>query len=148
MRLETATEKDLEELAFLRALLWPEEIDADTRADARKVLLHPDMVTFLARNDEAQAIGFAQASVRRDYVNGCATQPVAFLEGIYVREEARHSGVARALVAAIENWARSKGLSELASDAFLTNSQSHRMHAALGFSETERVVYFRKSLDQ
>jgi aminoglycoside 6'-N-acetyltransferase I len=35
----------------------------------------------------------------------------------------------------------------MASDAFLDNSASHQMHGALGFSETERVVYFRKSLD-
>jgi aminoglycoside 6'-N-acetyltransferase I len=28
----------------------------------------------------------------------------------------------------------------------LDNSQSHAMHRAIGFSETERVIYFRKPL--
>jgi len=50
------------------------------------------------------------------------------------------------LIAAIEDWSRAHNLRELASDAFLDNAQSHAMHEALGFSETERVVYFRKPL--
>lgn len=146
MRLEAAHEKDLEALASLRALLWPDDEEADHLADARRVLTHPDMITFVARDGDT-IIGFSEASVRRDYVNGCASQPVAFLEAIYVREERRKQGVARALTRNIEAWAKSQGLRELASDAFLTNTQSHRMHEALGFSETERVVYFRKTLD-
>jgi aminoglycoside 6'-N-acetyltransferase I len=40
------------------------------------------------------------------------------------------------------------GCSELASDARLENSASHAMHRALGFSETQRVVYFRKALHE
>ena len=39
-----------------------------------------------------------------------------------------------------------KGVTELASDADIANITSHCMHAALGFEETERVVYFRKIL--
>ena len=34
-----------------------------------------------------------------------------------------------------------------ASDAALDNLGSHQMHNALGFVETQRVVYFRKVLD-
>ncbi len=146
MRLETAQEKDLEDLAALRALLWADEADADHRADALRALGRADMATFLAR-DDGRVIAFAEASLRRDYVNGCATTPVAFLEAIYVREDVRRQGVARALILAVETWARDRGVHELASDALLANSQSHRMHQALGFSETERVVYFRKTLD-
>ncbi len=32
----------------------------------------------------------------------------------------------------------------MASDADIGNVVSHAMHEALGFAETERVVYFRK----
>jgi aminoglycoside 6'-N-acetyltransferase I len=35
---------------------------------------------------------------------------------------------------------------ELASDADIANAVSHATHRALGFQETERVVYFRKVL--
>ena len=64
------------------------------------------------------------------------------------RPECRRRGVARALVDAIVDWARGEGLSEFASDALLDNTVSHAMHAALGFAETERVVYFRRALTE
>jgi aminoglycoside 6'-N-acetyltransferase I len=71
---------------------------------------------------------------------------VDFLEGIVVDPSVRRQGVAASLVAAVADWARGQGLSELASDAELHNIVSHAMHAALGFEETQRVVYFRKAL--
>jgi aminoglycoside 6'-N-acetyltransferase I len=72
--------------------------------------------------------------------------PVAFLEGIYVRPTDRRKGVTRSLVDAIEAWGREHGCAELASDALLDNTQSHGFHAAAGFEETERVVFFRKRI--
>jgi aminoglycoside 6'-N-acetyltransferase I len=79
-------------------------------------------------------------------VNGCETSPVAFLEEIYVEPWARRQGVARRLVGVVQQWARQMSCSEMASDALLENTDSHGMHLALGFEETERVVYFRKLL--
>lgn len=52
------------------------------------------------------------------------------------------------LVAAAERWALARGCSEFASDAHLDNTASHAMHARLGFTETERVVFFRKPLQE
>ncbi len=49
-------------------------------------------------------------------------------------------------MAAVAAWAKERGLTELASDALLDNSVSHAAHKAIGFEETERVVYFRKRL--
>ncbi len=91
-------------------------------------------------------MGFAEASIRRDHVNGCETSPAGFLEGIYVTENARRQGVARQMAAAVADWAREHGCRELASDAAIDNDASHRMHEALRFSETQRVVYFRRLL--
>ncbi len=71
---------------------------------------------------------------------------MAFLEGIYVEQAFRKRGVAALMVEEVTRWAISQGVSELASDADISNTDSHRMHAALGFEETERVVYFRKML--
>ena len=42
--------------------------------------------------------------------------------------------------------AHDAGWRELASDALLDNEISHSVHRALGFEETERVVFFRKRL--
>jgi aminoglycoside 6'-N-acetyltransferase I len=145
MQIEICSAKMLDPWVALRCALWP---DADREAMAQEaptMLTQSDLLVLLAREGDA-VLGFAEASVRRDYVNGCDTSPVAFLEGIYVRPEHRHQGVARTLVAAVEDWTQKQGLKELASDALLENSSSHAMHKALGFSETERVVHFRKPL--
>lgn len=146
MHIETATAEALEDWLELRQALWS-WAEAEHRAETQSVLANPDAITFLARDGQGRVIGFAEATLRRDYVNGCTTSPVGFLEGIYVREASRKQGVARTLVKAVEDWARGHGCCELASDAWIDDSNSHRMHKALGFSETERVVYFRKALD-
>ena len=101
---------------------------------------------FVAYSSSSQAVGFVEASVRTDYVNGIKSSPVAFLEGIYVVPEARRKGIAAAPVAAVSGWALGVGCHELASDALLENQANHAVHRALGFQETERVVFFRKAL--
>jgi aminoglycoside 6'-N-acetyltransferase I len=58
----------------------------------------------------------------------------------------RRQGVGRALIQAAEDWARSRGYTEMASDALIDNEVSHASHHALGYKEVERLVMFRKSL--
>jgi aminoglycoside 6'-N-acetyltransferase I len=144
--IEACSARDLPQWVALRFALWPDEDQAVMAAEAPAILTHPDRLVLVARDEDTIA-GFAEASVRRDYVNGCESAPVAFVEGIYVAPARRHLGIARALIAQVESWARAQGLRELASDALLENKNSHAMHEALGFAETERVVYFRKSLE-
>ena len=122
----------------LRAALWDEE--AGDPAD-----LPEGDGNFVALAG-GRVIGFAEAAVRQDYVNGCDGSPVLFLEGLFVDPGHRRRGVARALIAAVADWGRARGCSEFASDAELDNTDSHAMHRALGFEETERVVYFRREL--
>ncbi len=93
-------------------------------------------------------MGFVEASKRVDYVNGTSSSPVAFLEGLYVAPESRRKGVARALVDSVVEWASTWGCLELASDSLLNNTTAHAAHCALGFEETERVVYFIRRLHE
>ncbi|MCR6670381.1 aminoglycoside 6'-N-acetyltransferase [Devosia ginsengisoli] len=149
MRVAAMTLADAEAWAAMREALWPNGGDHGTHEeDVARLLAEPgDTVNLIARNESGKPAGFAEASLRHDYVNGCDTSPVAFLEGIYVVPAMRGQGVARALVAAVQAWAQAQGCSELASDAALDNLGSQQMHKALGFAETQRVVYFRKMLD-
>ncbi len=101
----------------------------------------------LAIDSNNAVVGFAEAGLRVDPVNGTDGSPVGFLEGLYVVPTWRRQGIGRALVQAVEQWTRSRGCFELASDALLDNRESHAAHAAYGFKETERVVYFNKRLD-
>jgi aminoglycoside 6'-N-acetyltransferase I len=136
----------VEAWAELRAQLWPELALAEHRRVASGLLAVADKPVFLAEASSGEVVAFAEASLRRDYVNGCETSPVAFLEGIFVTALNRRAAVARDLVAAVAAWARAQGCSELASDALLDNLNSHAFHEAIGFEETERVVCFRKWL--
>lgn len=144
---DPAVRADLDIWVAMRHALWPSGSEAKHRAEAEAMLTTGDGLAacLIARRDGGPC-GFAEVSLRHDYVNGCETSPVAFLEGIYVMAPARGQGVARALVMAAEAWAAAHGCTEFASDAAIENVASAAMHKALGFEETRRVVYFRKVL--
>ena len=148
MDIREPTEADIEAWAELRALLWPEGPLAEHRDEALAALSagDPDRLALLAIDPAGVVCGFAEAALRHDYVNGCETSPVAFLEGVFVSPGQRGRGAGRALGAAVEAWGRRQGCRELASDALIDNRGSHAFHRAIGFQETERVVYFRKAL--
>jgi aminoglycoside 6'-N-acetyltransferase I len=147
MPIRLATASDVEGWAALRALLWPDTSPAAHRAEIAALLARPGSEAVAFLDDGADGLrGFAEASLRRDHVNGCDTSPVAFLEGIFVRPDHRGCGLGRQLVGAVRGWARELNCAELGSDAALDNTASHAFHAAAGFEETERVVYFRLRL--
>ena len=101
--------------------------------------------TLIAFDDSGQALGFVELAMR-SYAEGCSEAPVAYLEGWFVEESTRRTGVGAALVKASEDWARAQGCTELASDAEPDNHGSLAAHKALGFEEVGRAVCFRKSL--
>ena len=129
----------------MRAALWPDEDPSELYADVEDLLADPTQAAFVAERDDGRLCGFAEASVRR-YANSNDESPCAFLEGWWVDADVRRTGVGRALLAAVEDWARAHGFTELGSDALLDNTLGHQVHRALGFEERERVVYFRKWL--
>jgi aminoglycoside 6'-N-acetyltransferase I len=125
----------------LRAALWPHVPARVHREEAEAIVA----VALIAEVD-GRVVGFAEAALRHEYVNGTHTSPVAFLEGLYVDRGHWRRGIARALVEAVERWARAGGCREVASDALLDNQSGILAHRALGFEETERVVFFRKEV--
>jgi len=131
----------------LRSALWPDASENEHLAGMADAIARGHYVRLMVTPDRS-AVGFVEASKRADYVNGTSSSPVAFLEGLYVVPAARRKGIARALVGSVVTWASQEGCSELASDALLDNLTAHLVHRALGFEETERVVYFRKALHE
>jgi aminoglycoside 6'-N-acetyltransferase I len=128
-----------------RIALWPEGSEAEHLCGMADMLARGHYVR-LAVTPSGSAIGLVEAARRVDYVNGTTSSPVAFLEGLYVEPGWRRRGVARALVESVVAWALQQGLTELASDSLIDNVAAHAAHRALGFEETERVVYFRRPL--
>jgi aminoglycoside 6'-N-acetyltransferase I len=133
----------------MRQELWSDETGLDIGIDDyfKNLAANPNLqvITLVAQTPDGKLVGFAEVDTRA-YAEDCETSPVGFLEGWYVQPEARGSGVGRALMSAAETWAREQGLQEFASDTWLHNETGIRAHLALGFSEAERLVCFRKSL--
>lgn len=148
IKIVPATAEHLPHWAALRFALWNWDTLEDRSEEAEELYFagNPDRTALVAFDEDGAMIAFAEATLRRDYVEGCETSPVTFLEGIYVVPEARKSGAARALADAVADWGRGMGCTEYASNALLDNIDSHNFHAAIGFEETERVVFFRKGL--
>ena len=131
----------------LRRGLWPDCPDSEHLAEMDCFCARPEQFgQFVAYDAEGEPVGFVEASVRQDYVNGAESSPVGFLEALYVVPKARQRGIGTALVRAAEQWVRGVGCREMASDAAIDNELSHKVHRALGFLESERVVFFCKQL--
>jgi aminoglycoside 6'-N-acetyltransferase I len=127
----------------MRNALWPSTEHADAigryfSGDAREPL---EVLIAFAED----AVGFIELSIR-PYAEGCETDRVAFVEGWCVDPHARGTGVGAALIRAAEEWARSQGCTEIASDTEADNVSSAAAHLALGFEEAAVVRCFRKSL--
>lgn len=110
------------------------------------ILKSPREEGFLVRGDAGEAIAFMNLSLRYDHVSGATKSPVAYVEGIYVREAYRKQGIAARLIRHAEQWASEKQCTELASDALIENTDSHHFHAKMGFEEVGRVVAFIKPI--
>ncbi|MDY3279655.1 MAG: GNAT family N-acetyltransferase [Eubacteriales bacterium] len=87
-----------------------------------------------------------QCQLRRNYVEDCSSSPVGYLEGLYVAPACRGQGIARALLAQCEKWAKPCGCAEFASDCELDNTDSLSFHLNTGFTEAGRIICFCKML--
>jgi len=126
--------------------LYPNHKTTSFLVEIDRILRAENRMAFIAEYD-GQHVGFAEYA-ERPYANGCVSQPIPFLEGIWVHETYRRRGVAGILLAHVEGFAQSRGYSELGSDVDLANHTSHAAHTTWGFEETERVVFYRKTLGQ
>ena len=132
----------------LRVALWPDLGAAAHEVEADRFLsgaTKEPLTVLVAEGSDADLIGFAEISIRA-YAEGCETDRVGYLEGWFVAPAARRRGTGRALVRAAEDWARSQGCVEFASDAEADNDESARAHGALGFEDVGLVRCFRKDL--
>lgn len=138
-----ATAADRAELVRMRQTLWPDsaarEVD-DLFEDGAGAY-----VVFVAECGGPGLCGFAEVA-ERAWAEGCQAGPVAYLEGIWVDEGHRRSGVGARLVEAAGGWGAARGHAELASDADVDNRESRAFHAAVGFEEVAHIVCFRQPL--
>ena len=90
-------------------------------------------------------IGFLELSLR-SYAEGTGDSPVPYVEGWFVRADARGKGAGKALMEKAMDWSSSRGFAHLASDTDLSNEGSIRAHRAVGFKEVGRQVALLRPL--
>jgi aminoglycoside 6'-N-acetyltransferase I len=137
--------EDRPEWLRMRRSLWEDCPDEQQFREMEEILGSEMEEVFFAERPEGGLCGFLEAAIR-PWAIGCETSPVGYIEGWYVDGDVRREGVGRALVEAAEDWARSNGCRQMASDAELWNSVSQETHGALGYQETARLVLFKKDL--
>jgi aminoglycoside 6'-N-acetyltransferase I len=142
---------DLDRLAPLLHALWPESSVADHARELALILAGKPpstmpLVLFVAETQDGTLAGFLEAGLR-SHADGCdTTRPVGYVEGWYVIESHRHTGVGASLLRVAEEWARAQDCIEIASDSPASNTLSQRVHESLGFRVAERAVHYRKAL--
>jgi aminoglycoside 6'-N-acetyltransferase I len=150
-RVRVAQASDCIPLAQLRTALWPESSIEEHAEELRLILAgkfpsHMPLLVLVAEAGEGSLAGFLEVGLRSS-ADGCKeSHPVGYVEGWYVAEKHRRHGVGTELLRAAEDWARSQGCIEMASDTAVDNEVSQRVHEAVGFEVAERSVLYRKTL--
>lgn len=141
-----ATIHDIQTVTELTLALYANDNTFESLYRENEDLLKNDRQAVFLASDSEKVVGFAQCSLRYDYVEGTNGGSIGYLEGIYVLPEYRHRNIAKFLVTQCENWARKNGCKEFASDCELKNTDSYRFHLNIGFQEVNRIICFTKKL--
>lgn len=144
LSIETVQPNQFDAWRRLRSMVYGNLDDGFDQLEMTRYYEADDKECFLAMVDQ-DICGMIEVSLR-NVVDGCITSPVGYIEGIVVLSSRRGRGVARTLLETAEEWCRSKGCSEIATDAELENVTAQSFHEHMGFQETYRVVEYRKDL--
>ena len=142
---------DRDQLVRLREALWFKTPPGEHARELTQILegkapVTMPLVILVAEASDRILAGFLEVDLR-SHADGCnPSRPVGYIEGWYVAENHRHRGVGRKLLAVAEDWARSQGCVEIASDALINNELSQRAHESLGYEVVDRCVHYRKKL--
>jgi aminoglycoside 6'-N-acetyltransferase I len=153
IKVRSAQPRDLDQLASMCAALWPSSSAEEHARELRLILagqtdlvLTMPLTILVAEAGDGSLAGFLEVDLR-SHADGCdPSRPVGYVEGWYVVESCRRMGVGRKLLRAAEDWARSQGCVEIASDTWIDNEVSQRVHEVLGYEVVDRCVHYRKTL--
>ena len=145
MEYQAYSSEYFEHLFQMTSALFPSTSQEEIRQGLEKDLVSEKQQTFLAIENHVP-VGFINATLRTDYVEGATSSPVGYIEGVYVKPEFRHRGVARMLYKIAERWARDSGCMQMGSDTWEWNKASIEFHLKLGFKEEDILVHFIKDI--
>ncbi|HEY1992960.1 MAG TPA: GNAT family N-acetyltransferase [Edaphobacter sp.] len=107
IKVRQANGSDKNELAKMRALLWPEASIEEHRKELESVLRFRmygtlPMTILISQDDSGALTGFIEIGLR-SHADGCdPARPVGFVEGWFVHEASRKLGIGSALMRSAE----------------------------------------------
>jgi GNAT superfamily N-acetyltransferase len=125
--------------------IWPLTREFATSFTPDRETFDAAFAALVARDDAFLAVG-TTASGAIGYVLAVAhptlfaNAPVVWVEELMVSEVERRSGIGRALMDAVETWARDRGAAYVS----LATRRASEFYLALGYDES--AVFFRKML--
>jgi aminoglycoside 6'-N-acetyltransferase I len=137
--------RDLDDLIFMALDLWKDHTYNEMKKTFEGILENEAEEVLLYRVDD-QPVGFIHVSLRRDYVEGSNSSPVGYIEGIYVKQSYRGRKIAKELLRSGEQWAKTKGCTQMGSDIEQDNDVSYEFHKKVGFQEANRLICFIKEI--
>jgi ribosomal protein S18 acetylase RimI-like enzyme len=144
---------DVAELASLfdayRVFYKAESAPLETEAFVNGLITqrHPHLKThfFLAREAEGQpALGFVHLMPS---ISTVAMRPIWLLEDLYVAPAGRRKGVAAALMAHAEAFARETGAERLTLATAHDNRTAQSLYKQMGYVKEEHFWYYHRMLD-
>lgn len=125
--------------------LWP-ECDFEEELESWKEISNDAGNYCVLAKSNNQYAGFIHVAIRNDYVEGADFGKTAYVEGLFVKKSYRNNGIASLLLQHAEEWVKSKGIRQIASDTEVGNLNSQLFHKKAGFEEVNRIVCFLKNI--
>ncbi len=140
---------DVAELGALfdayRVFYKAESAPIETEAFVQGLITQRKTHFFLAREAEGQpALGFVHLMPS---ISTVAMRPIWLLEDLYVAPAGRRKGVAAALMAHAESFARQTGAERLTLATAHDNRTAQSLYKQMGYAKEEHFWYYHRMLD-
>ncbi|NOZ53445.1 MAG: GNAT family N-acetyltransferase [Gammaproteobacteria bacterium] len=145
MNLEPIKENQFPKWKEMRKEVYSSLDDEFHEKEMKQIFESSDWFCYFLMDEDSKILGLSELS-SRNIVDGCLSSPVAYLEGLYLKEEYRGMGLGREAIETIKTWCKEQGFTELGMDAELTNLKAQKFFKAVGLQETYRIVQFRAKI--
>jgi len=99
-------------------------------------------VVFVAETKEQGVIGWVHVLSRVLLTS----EPMAEIGGLVVDEKNRGKGIGRVLLAATENWAKSRDISTIVVRSNVIRQEAHEFYPNLGFTHVKSQHVYQKKI--
>jgi GNAT superfamily N-acetyltransferase len=102
----------------------------------------PDTVVLVAEYADGGVAGWIHVAARRSI----ESEPYAEIAGLVVDRQRRRRGAGRALVAAVEAWARARGFATVRVRSNISRAESHPFYLGLGYRRLKTQHVYERAV--